>query len=52
MLGEGQIDVASAKSPNEANAKNTGVGSLSFLQRTFPIQELNLGLLHCRRILC
>ena len=32
--------------------KNTGVGSLSFLQRTFPIQELNLGLLHCRRILC
>ena len=29
--------------------KNTGVGSLSFLQRTFPIQELNLGLLHCRQ---
>ena len=30
---------------------NTGVGSLSFLQRIFPTQELNWGLLHCRQIL-
>ena len=32
--------------------KNTGVGSLSLLQRIFPTQKLNRGLLHCRRILC
>ena len=31
--------------------KNTGVGSLSLLQGIFPTQELNWGLLHCRRIL-
>ena len=31
--------------------KNTGVGSLSCFQRTFLTQELNWGLLHCRRIL-
>ena len=30
--------------------KNTGVGSLSLLQRIFPTQESNPGLLHCRRI--
>ena len=30
---------------------NTGVGSLSLFQGIFPIQELNPGLLHCRRIL-
>ena len=30
--------------------KNTGVGSLSLLQRIFSTQELNWGLLHCRRI--
>ena len=30
---------------------NTGVGSLSLLQGIFPTQELNWGLLHCRRIL-
>ena len=30
--------------------KNTGVGSLSLLQRIFPTQELNWGLLHCRWI--
>ena len=32
--------------------KNTGVDSLSLLQGIFPTQELNQGLLHCRRILC
>ena len=31
--------------------QNTGVGSHSLLQGIFPIQELNQGLLHCRRIL-
>ena len=31
--------------------KNTGMGSLSFIQGIFQIQELNQGLLHCRQIL-
>ena len=31
--------------------KNTGVGSLSLLQRIFPTQESNRGFLHCRQIL-
>ena len=31
--------------------QNTGVGSHSPLQRIFPTQALNQGLLHCRRIL-
>ena len=31
--------------------KNTGVGSLPFLQGIFLTQKLNQGLLHCRRIL-
>ena len=31
--------------------KNTGVGSLSLLQRIFLTQESNQGLLHCRQIL-
>ena len=43
----------------QGKPKNTGVGSLSLLQRIFPTQELNWGLtqesnqglLHCRRIL-
>ena len=34
----------------QAKPKNTGGGSLSLLQRIFPIQELSQGLLHCRRI--
>ena len=33
------------------NPKNTGVGSFSLLQGNFPTQELNWGLLHCRRML-
>ena len=38
--------------PAEAQGKpkNTGVGRLSLLQGIFPTQELNRGLLHCRRI--
>ena len=31
--------------------RNTGVNCHSFLQRIFPTQGLNLGLLHCRHIL-
>ena len=37
---------------NIAPGQNTGMGSLSLLQRIFPTQELNRGLLHCRWILC
>ena len=32
--------------------QNTGVDSLSFPQGTFPTQGSNLGILHCRRIVC
>ena len=35
----------------QGKPKNTGVGSLSLLQQTFPTQESIRDLLHCRRIL-
>ena len=35
----------------QGKPKNTEMGSLSLLQRIFPTQELNQGLLHCRWIL-
>ena len=35
----------------QGKPKNTGVGSLSFLQQIFPTQELNWGPIHCRWIL-
>ena len=35
----------------QGKPKNTGIGSLSLLQRIFLTQELNQGLLHCRWIL-
>ena len=35
----------------QGKPKNTRVSSLSLLQRSFPTQGLNRGLLHCRRIL-
>ena len=44
-----QADSLLAEPPGKP--KNTGVGSLSFLQLIFPTQELNWGLLHCRWIL-
>ena len=44
-----QVDSLPAKP--QGKPKNTGVGSLSLLQGVFPTQELNQGLLHCRRIL-
>ena len=34
----------------QGKPKSTGVGSLSLLQWIFPTQQLNWGLLHCRRI--
>ena len=37
--------------PWHSPGQNTGVGSLSLLQRIFPTQGLNPGLLHCRQIL-
>ena len=44
-----QADSLPAEPPGKP--KNTGVGSLSLLQWIFLTQELNQGLLHCRRIL-
>ena len=35
----------------QGKPKNTGVGRLFLVQQIFPTQELNRGLLHCRRIL-
>ena len=43
-----QVDSLPAESQGEP--KNTGVSNLSPLQRIFPTQELNWGLLHCRQI--
>ena len=37
--------------PWNSPGRNTGVGSLSLLQRIFPTQGLNLGLPYCRQIL-
>ena len=44
-----QADFLSSEPPGKP--KNTGVGSLSLLQGTFPTQESNWDLLHCRWIL-
>ena len=44
-----QVDSLPAEPQRKPN--NTGVGSLSLLQRIFPTQESNWGLLYCRRIL-
>ena len=44
-----QVDSLAAEPPGKS--KNTGVGSLSLLQRTFPTQESNQGLLNYRQIL-
>ena len=44
-----QADSLPAEPPGKP--KNTGVGSLSLLQRIFPTQGSNPDLLHCRRIL-
>ena len=45
------LQVDSLPAEPQGKPKNTGVGSLSLLQRIFSTRESNLGLLHCRRIL-
>ena len=45
------LQAGSLLSEPPGKPKNTGVGSLSFLQGIFLTQELNQGLLHCRWIL-
>ena len=45
------LQVDSLPAEPQGKPGNTGVGSLSLLQRIFLTQESNRGLLHCRRIL-
>ena len=40
-----------APCPRDSLGKNTGVGCPFLLQKIFPTQESNPGLLHCRQIL-
>ena len=52
MLESGPGDWAdSVPAEPQGKPKNTGVGRLFLVQRIFPAQELNRGLLHCRQIL-
>ena len=44
------LQVDSLPAEPQGKPKNTRVGSLSLLQQTFPTQELNWALLHCRWI--
>ena len=45
------LQAASLPAESQGKPKNTGMGSLSLLQRIFPTQKLNRGLLHRRQIL-
>ena len=45
------LQVDSLPSQPQRKPKKTGLSSLSFLPGIFPTQELNWGLMHCRRIL-
>ena len=45
------LQVDSSPAEPQRKPKNTAVSSLFLLQRIFPTQELNQGLLHCRQIL-
>ena len=45
------LQVDSLPAEPQGKPKNTGMGSLSLLQRIFLTQESNRGLLHCRRSL-
>ena len=45
------LQVHSLPAEPQGKPKDTGVGSLSLLQGIFLTQDLNQGLLHCRRIL-
>ena len=49
--GSPALQVDSFPAEPQGRPKNTGVGSLSLLQRIFPTQGSNPGLLHCSRIL-
>ena len=44
------LQVGSLPAEPQGKPNNTGMGSLSPLQRIFPTQESNQGLLHCSRI--
>ena len=46
-----ELQADSLPAEPQGKTKNTGVGSLSLLQGSFPTQGLNLGLPHCKRIL-
>ena len=48
--GSPALQVDSLPTEPLGKPKNTGVGSLSLLQETFPTQESNWGLLNCRQI--
>ena len=50
-LGSRGLEPTRFLCPWNSPGKNTGVGCHSFLQGIFQTQGLNLGLLHCRRIL-
>ena len=45
------LQADSLRAEPQGKPKNTGVGSLSFLQQIFLTRESNWGLLHCRRLL-
>ena len=45
------IEVDFLTAEPQGKSKNTGMGSLSLLQKIFLAQELNCGILHCRWIL-
>ena len=45
------LQMNSLPSEPPGKPKNTGAGSLSLLQGSFLIQELNQGVMHCRQIL-
>ena len=46
-----ELQMDSLPAEPQGMTKNTGVGGLSLLQQTFPMQESNRSLLHCRQIL-
>ena len=49
--GSPELQADSLPAEPQGKPKNTGVGSLSLLQRIFLTKESNQGLLHCRQIL-
>ena len=51
LLGRWKWKALTLYSPWNSPGQNTGVGSLSLLQRIFPPQGSNPGLWHCRQIL-